>query len=61
MFRGRRKLRRKVSVFLSHLKTRYDYDFPLYFPRELFMSFRNTVYNMSGGAVQDIRARAEGE
>ena len=38
MFSKLRKLEEK-SVFLSHIKTRHAYDFPLYFPHEFLMSF----------------------
>ena len=33
------KLRRNVNVFLSHLKARSGYDFPLYFSHEFLMCF----------------------
>ena len=33
----------KSHVSLSHIKTRYGYDFPLYFPHEFFMDFRVKV------------------
>ena len=38
-FRSGGNWKRKVNVFLSHIKTRHGYDIPMYFPREFLMSF----------------------
>ena len=35
----------KVSVFLSHIKTRHGYDFSLYFTHKFLMSFLQIFYN----------------
>ena len=45
MFSKPRKLEEKVSVFLSHIKTRHGYDFTLYFRHELLMSFNVLLYS----------------
>ena len=44
MFSEPRKLDEKSEAcFLSHIKTRYGYDFPLYFPHEFLMSFLKII------------------
>ena len=39
LFPEPKNLKKKACVFLSHLKKRHGYDFPVYFPHELLMSF----------------------
>ena len=48
-------MREKVNVFLSHLKTRYVYDFPLYFSYEFSMSFLGNVSKPVGSALCDAK------
>ena len=50
-------------MFLSHLKTRYGYDFPLYFRHEFFMNFLSNVsYTRSvSSVIQTPRSELKNE